>query len=250
MNLERKTTENTQTRMDDNILEVRKINVMLNIVTNLNISETDNIKSLPVYVTRNGDIMLQSVLTQLKLLGYSLSEAKVWYYSKLYEDFVCCMNELTPKSLWIKDEDTIDGFLLIKIEISSTEMADKTVNNSISSLFLLPSLAEFEGKNDERGLYRIRNSNIESILIKVAEWRQLYIGYSIPDGRRIKCTLEGSAAVVGMQKKTLDDYFLQIKKAIKNNFDFDCNRNKPFGIVKQSVNKLSGKRRKPEADIY
>mmetsp|Transcript_7489 Transcript_7489/g.6815 ORF Transcript_7489/g.6815 Transcript_7489/m.6815 type:complete len:81 (+) Transcript_7489:899-1141(+) len=49
--------------------------------------------------------------------------------------------------------------------------------------------------------------------------------------------LDEAAKRVGFSKKTLDDYFMIIKRARALNFDFCANQNQRFGILRSFVKK-------------
>jgi hypothetical protein len=44
--------------------------------------------------------------------------------------------------------------------------------------------------------------------------------------------LEEAADKIGVSKKTLDDYLLQIRIAKQNGFDFDKNRHQSIGVMR------------------
>ena len=59
---------------------------------------------------------------------------------------------------------------------------------------------------------RTKERKIGEILNKVCLWRKLYNGYTDPiTGETIKMSLEDAAHRVGISKKSLDDYLLQIR---------------------------------------
>lgn len=245
----------TSSKMQDilyaNPYPTKTISVLLNFTTISQAeiyTETDIIRNLKVNVSSVGDIKLQNVLIQLKWLGYGLNKAKIQFYSNLYKEFVCCHNEL--QAYIVKDEELENGFLLLKCEIEAvnSDSKEKSLSDTIASLFehskFESSFVENRNKDLEENSVRTRDSTISSILLLVKEWRDLYVGYTAPDGKRIKCTLEEAAAIVNMSKKTLDDYLQQIKKAAAHNFDFNKHRDKQIGYLRNFVkeNESSEKR--------
>jgi hypothetical protein len=59
---------------------------------------------------------------------------------------------------------------------------------------------------------RTKERRIGEILDKVLQWRRLYNGTVDPQsGQTIKMSLEDAAQKVGISKKSLDDYLLQIR---------------------------------------
>jgi hypothetical protein len=60
------------------------------------------------------------------------------------------------------------------------------------------------GLNDKgKGSRREKERKIGEVVIKVSAWRRLYSEHRV--------TLETAAEKVGISKKSLDDYFLQLK---------------------------------------
>ena len=59
---------------------------------------------------------------------------------------------------------------------------------------------------------RTKERKIGEILDKVLQWRRLYTGVTDPTtGQSVKMSLEEAAQRVGISKKSLDDYLLQIR---------------------------------------
>jgi hypothetical protein len=79
-----------------------------------------------------------------------------------------------------------------------------------------------------RGSRREKERKIGEVVIKVANWRQLY--------NEQRVTLEMAADRVGISKKSLDDYFLQLKNGQKNGFNFNEHKQDKIGILR-SFNK-------------
>jgi hypothetical protein len=58
---------------------------------------------------------------------------------------------------------------------------------------------------------RPKERNIKEVLEYVSKWRRLYQGYYDENGNHTQLPLEVAAQRVGISKKTLDDYLLQIR---------------------------------------
>ena len=69
----------------------------------------------------------------------------------------------------------------------------------------------------------------------VQKWRKLYNGIETEDGTVIKKSLDEAARIVGISKKSLDDYFMQLKKAKDYGFDFYQNRDAKIGVLRNFV---------------
>ena len=71
---------------------------------------------------------------------------------------------------------------------------------------------------------RTKERKIGEVIKKVQKWRQLY---------NTNCeSLEDAAKKVGISKKSLDDYFLQLKNGKANGFNFNEHKNDKIGILR------------------
>jgi hypothetical protein len=68
----------------------------------------------------------------------------------------------------------------------------------------------------------------------VKQWRRLFNG--VPDSKDpnnlVRYSLEEAAQRVGLSKKSLDDYLLQIRFAKRFGFDFEKHRSDPIGVLR------------------
>jgi hypothetical protein len=96
-----------------------------------------------------------------------------------------------------------------------------------------------------------KDRSIKEVLDLISRWRSLYDkkanskASSSPNGGK-QMTLQDAAVYINVPKKTLDDYFLIIKKAKALNFDFNANMGERFGIVRSFVKKAKAKSNKKE----
>jgi len=89
---------------------------------------------------------------------------------------------------------------------------------------------------------RTKERKIGEILDKVLQWRKLYTGVCDPaTGQTVKMSLEEAAQRVGISKKSLDDYLLQIRFGKKYGFNFNDHFNEKVGILRTFVKKHKGK---------
>ena len=117
-------------------------------------------------------------------------------------------------------------------------------NNSISTTF-----EDTNSKNK-----RIKERKVGQVMELVALWRKYYQGFTDPEtGTLVKMSLQDAAAKVGVSKKSLDDYLLQIRydqgippvtsfyihfrSAMKYGFDFNANLDKSVGNLRSFVKK-------------
>ena len=64
-----------------------------------------------------------------------------------------------------------------------------------------------------KGSRRTKERKIGEVILAVKRWRELYtMGEKLPDSDKFHTlSLEDAALKVGISKKSLDDYFLQLK---------------------------------------
>ncbi|KAL4477716.1 hypothetical protein ABPG74_002866 [Tetrahymena malaccensis] len=89
---------------------------------------------------------------------------------------------------------------------------------------------------------RVKERQISYVKGKVDEWRNLYDnGFTTANGQIEKVNLDVAAQIVGLSRKTLDDYYAQLRKAQKYGFDFDTNSSEKMGTLRKYVKKMSDK---------
>ncbi|EGR32723.1 hypothetical protein IMG5_072670, partial [Ichthyophthirius multifiliis] len=87
---------------------------------------------------------------------------------------------------------------------------------------------------------RVKERQIQYVKEKVDEWRKLYQnGYTNQKGENLKLNLDLAASMVGLSRKTLDDYFSQIKKAEKLGFDFQLHKEEKMGMLRKYVKQFN-----------
>jgi len=79
---------------------------------------------------------------------------------------------------------------------------------------------------------RSRERKISEVSEKLDKWKQVCVHLKgiMPDAKKIS---EKAADIVGIPKKSLDDYMHQIKLGIKYNFDFSKNLDDKIGKLRQ-----------------
>jgi hypothetical protein len=79
---------------------------------------------------------------------------------------------------------------------------------------------------------RNKEKTIGEVITKVREWRKMNSDSSLN-----KLSLEEASKKVGIVKKSLDDYLIQIKLGKRNGFDFNASWNSKIGVLR-SFNKI------------
>jgi len=82
-----------------------------------------------------------------------------------------------------------------------------------------------------------KERKIGKVIEKVSLWRWLYNGFYDNQGKFIKMSLEEAAKKVGISKKSLDDYLLQIRFGRKFGFNFNEHIYENVGVLRTFVKK-------------
>ena len=82
---------------------------------------------------------------------------------------------------------------------------------------------------------RTRARKIGLIIEKVAVWRSLYNGIFDKEGQFVRRRLEDSARLVGISKKSLDEYLSMLRRGRRYGFDFNLNKDKKIGVLRAFV---------------
>ena len=70
------------------------------------------------------------------------------------------------------------------------------------------------------------------IIELVSKWRKLYNGIPDPNGKLVRMALEDAAHKVGVSKKSLDDYLLQLRQGRKYGFNFNSHKGHKVGVLR------------------
>ena len=70
---------------------------------------------------------------------------------------------------------------------------------------------------------------------KVLQWRNLYKGIGLDGHQAPRISLDDAAKKVGISKKSLDDYLLQLRAAKECKFDFINDKDKKIGFLRSFV---------------
>ena len=82
---------------------------------------------------------------------------------------------------------------------------------------------------------RTKERRIGHIIDKVIEWRKYYSGTVNERNQPLKYSLEEAAKVVGISKKSLDDYLFQIRFGHRYGFNFNEHYNDKVGVLRDFV---------------
>ena len=83
---------------------------------------------------------------------------------------------------------------------------------------------------------RVKERSICYVVKKVQDWRRCYeVGVDNPETGRRKLSLDESANYVRLSRKTLDDYYAQIRRGQQLGFDFEANKEAKMGTLRKFV---------------
>ncbi|KAL4459498.1 hypothetical protein ABPG74_018111 [Tetrahymena malaccensis] len=83
---------------------------------------------------------------------------------------------------------------------------------------------------------RVKERYIEKVREKVSEWRAMHeTGFRDQNGNLQKLNLDHAANYIGISRKTLDDYYLQLRRAEQLGFDFERNKGEKMGTLRKFV---------------
>ncbi|CAD8109436.1 unnamed protein product [Paramecium primaurelia] len=86
----------------------------------------------------------------------------------------------------------------------------------------------------ENKVKRIKERYVYEAILLVEQWRSLYQKTYIENGRQLKLTLDKAAEIVGVPRKTLEDYYYQLKRA-ETLVDLQNFKNCKIGVIRRIV---------------
>eukprot|EP00826_Nyctotherus_ovalis_P043927 TRINITY_DN468_c0_g1_i11.p1 TRINITY_DN468_c0_g1~~TRINITY_DN468_c0_g1_i11.p1 ORF type:complete len:157 (+),score=51.89 TRINITY_DN468_c0_g1_i11:425-895(+) len=152
------------------------------------------------------------------------------YFSKTKQIYVYCGSSMTASK----------SFILLK-DIANNTIKLRCRNARNNTQLEAKLLVQDKGKTEVKKCKRTKEKRISEVIAKVTEWRRLYTGTTGPDGNTVKYSLDEAAALVGISKKTLDDYLLQLRAGKKYGFDFNMYKDEKVGMLRTFVKEKKGR---------
>jgi len=122
---------------------------------------------------------------------------------------------------------------IVKEEIEEQNNNNSSINNST---IISSDINQLNNNNKKKSMSRRRERRIEYIIEKVLLWRKYMNGFNI-NGIFEKYDSKKAAKIVGVSKKSLDDYTKLIRIGRKLNYNFNKNRNKRISHLKSFIKK-------------
>ena len=187
-------------------------------------------------------ILLNDIITQLEK-EIPLENFQISYYNELEKNYY-----LIGKYPLNKEKEIIFKFNSHKIINDNIFIKIKLRQIFERENLLKMEFIEGENDNGEEAIQkfeigennktkRAKERKIGYIIRKVYMWRKMYSGFIDERGRRIKLTLEEAADKVGISKKSLDDYLIQLRIGKMLGFNFNEHQNDKVGILRSYVRK-------------
>jgi len=189
-------------------------------------NETEIVPCVEVNIS-DGQVKLNEVIAKLKILGYPLTGSMISVYSNNAEEYVCFGADPLDSNIIIDRDQFKNNFLNLRC-VCNIEEKNLGIRSGGGRLSRGNSL-------DLRKSKRTKERKIGFIIEKVNLWRKYYNGFKNEKADFIKHTLDESAKIVGISKKSLDDYLLQLRLGRKFGFDFNANKNNKVGILRNFV---------------
>lgn len=173
-----------------------------------------------------------SVLLDGKAISLYDADVNYFIYCGLYplkKDILVPL----PEELSLNDKKRLNFDITIKVRTVPTQ----TWSIGMEIEENTETVDEHANYHDNPSAKRSKERKIGFIIEKVFLWRRLYKGFKDESGKDIQYTLEDAAKVVGISKKSLDDYLIQLRIGKSNGFDFNGHKNDKVGVLRDFVRK-------------
>lgn len=201
--------------------------------------ETEIIPSIKLKITDDKKFKLCEVLIKLKQYGFPLTGSMISVYLPDMEDYVLVGCDPIDSGIFL--EENIFKSKIIKIRavcyIEEKFISSKFAENSNNPPGFERKLSKQISNVDKKKSKRTKERKIGYIIEKVNTWRKLYNGFTDEQGKFTKYSLDEAAKIIGISKKSLDDYLLQLRLGRRFGFDFNANKNTKVGVLRTYVKK-------------
>lgn len=194
--------------------------------TEQGVKERELIPGISGRTNEDGDLLLQSVVLQLRERGYMLFGAVLSYYSQLLDGYVFCAVDPVPPSVYVPACEVVAGKLVLRGKVDAGMSVEKA-----------EVVGEKKAKICNKKRHRTKERKIGQVIDQVGVWRRYYNGYTDYHGKVVKLSLDEAALKVGIPKKSLDDYFLQLRLGKTYGFNFNEHKDENVGVLRAFIKK-------------
>ncbi|CAK72083.1 unnamed protein product (macronuclear) [Paramecium tetraurelia] len=130
--------------------------------------------------------------------------------------------------------DPLNQDTFFKVNEDQIKLQLKIRPSKISLLDTILEQQPNEETNSKKN-QKTKQRTLSQVVERVALWRRLYTGFYDQNKTFVQMSLDKAAEKVGISKKTLDDYLLQIRYGKRYGFDFKKNSNEGISKLRQFV---------------
>eukprot|EP00357_Protocruzia_adherens_P000120 CAMPEP_0115020620 /NCGR_PEP_ID=MMETSP0216-20121206/30287_1 /TAXON_ID=223996 /ORGANISM="Protocruzia adherens, Strain Boccale" /LENGTH=203 /DNA_ID=CAMNT_0002392595 /DNA_START=493 /DNA_END=1104 /DNA_ORIENTATION=- len=176
--------------------------------------EKELVQDVEASTVTGGDLLLSDVVATLKQIGYPLEGAMISYFSEQEKFLVHCGSDpLDSSAVMARNEYEARRRIALKFRPGMKPYTSQGSSSSVTGANPTgPTQGTGAPANQKQAPNRrTKERKIGFIIEKVALWRKLYNGIKGADGELVRYSLEDAAHRVGISKKSLDDYLLQLR---------------------------------------
>ena len=130
-----------------------------------------------------------------------------------------------PPTVSIPHSDISDGKLILRGKVDSNVMMEDAGER----------ITKKEKTNEKKKRHRTKERRIGQIIDQVGVWRHYYNGFTDYHGKVVKLSLDEAALKVGIPKKSLDDYYLQLRLGKTYGFNFNEHKDDNVGVLRAFI---------------
>lgn len=203
--------------------QMMKFDVLLK----FNEEDSELVRGIEIQTMPTGDFYLSTVLERLEFFGYAMDDSPIVYYYDWKENlYVNCGKPPVPSNLIVPADRIQNQRIVLKLRhFDQPKAAPKTKKEEKA----LAAASERKYK---------KNRTIGYICEKVALWKRLY-----GNGNK-SCTSQQAAQLIGISKRTLEDYNALIKYGKIFGFDFTKHQLSKVGVLRSFVKKQKSLKKK------
>lgn len=176
-------------------------------------------------------VQLSELVVALKKFGFPLTASIIYAYDADSDEYVKCGSDPFEPNIMVS---YLGDSNIIRLKCYC--FVDQDFVNGIEKCLDLDSKHPKKTSN----VKRTKERKIGYIIEKVNLWRKLYNGFYDESKEFVKETLDNAAKKIGISKKSLDDYLLQLRLGRRYGFDFNKNRNEKVGALRNFVKNKRG----------
>lgn len=214
--------------------------------------EKEIIPEIILTATADNKIQLFNLIMILKQYGYPLTASLIYFYHTDSETFIACGSDPLEQNIYLplgsSDDNNIYTINLRCYSFLDEDFVKKITSSNLTNSDMNNMNDGNKTINDDKtgtnkaNIKRTKERKIGFIIEKVNAWRKLYNGFYDENKNFIKYSLEDAANIIGISKKSLDDYLLQLRLGRKFGFDFNENRHAKVGVLRTYVKNQRAKK--------